>query len=267
MSNLTMQNVSVMSVQYWHYSFDFFLDSMERCRVKNIDLWGGAPHYCRLDHPTSAAANRKISGMRRQIEDRGMRVVIYTPETLNYPFSLSSPENELRSRTVDFLDMASDDALAFGTDRLFINSGCGLLDLPREESWSRAVETIGRICEFAEKKGVTVIMEQLQPYESNLVVTCSDVARMLGEVGSANLQACVDLVAMEVAGDTLQEYYDAIPDRIRHIHYADGGPSGHYILGDGNLPLTDYISTLEAHGYSEFVTLEIDDSIYWSDPH
>jgi fructoselysine 3-epimerase len=267
MSIVTMDNVSVMSVQYCHYSFDYFLNSMERCGLKNIDLWGGSPHYCRLDYLTSSDAFRKLSEMRKKIEDKGMKVVVYTPETLAYPYSVSHPEEAIRNRTIDFFDMAMEDALTLGTDRVFINTGCGLLDLPREESWARAVESIKRICERAKKKGVTMVIEQLQPYESNLLTTCGDMARMLKEVDSANLKACVDVVAMEVVGENLEQFYEAVPDHIQLIHYADGDPSGHYILGDGNLPLREYVDILQRHDYKGYLNLEINDSIYWEDPH
>ncbi|MDP4108597.1 MAG: TIM barrel protein [Bacillota bacterium] len=267
MSVISMQNVSVMSVQYVHYSFDYFLDSMERCALKNIDLWGGSPHYCRLDYGTSSAAFRKINEMRKKIESKGMRIVMYTPETLAYPFSYSSPESAIRDRTIDYFDMAMEDALAFGTDRVFMNSGCGLLDLPREESWARAVETISKICDRANKKGVKIVIEQLQPYESNLLTTCKDMVRMLKEVNSPALKVCVDVVAMEVMGEKLEDFYISVPDKIELIHYADGNPSGHFILGDGNLPLKEYVNILQKNDYKGFIDLEINDSIYWDDPH
>lgn len=268
MSRITMQNIAVMSVQYVHYSFDYFLDSMRRCGLKNIDLWGGTPHYCRLDYPEPGAAAKKIAEMRRKIEDMGMKVVVYTPETLAYPFSFSAPEKEVRARTVDYFDKAMDDALSFGTNRVFLNTGCGLLDLPREESWARCVESIRKICDIAEKKGISMMLEQLQPYESNLLTTAADMKRMLTEVDSPALKTCVDVVAMEVVGDKLDDFYTEIGEElIQQIHYADGDPSGHYILGDGNLPLKEYIRMLESHDYTSIIDLEINDSIYWDDPH
>ena len=41
MSRITMQDVAVMSVQYVQYSFAYYLDSMKRCGLSNIDMWGG----------------------------------------------------------------------------------------------------------------------------------------------------------------------------------------------------------------------------------
>ena len=78
MSVITLDQLAVMSVQYVQYTFDYFLDSMDRCGIHNIDLWGGSPHFCRLDYPWGPAAARRIRELRRQIEDRGMKVVIYT---------------------------------------------------------------------------------------------------------------------------------------------------------------------------------------------
>lgn len=51
MSKITMDQIGVMSVQYIRYSLEYYLDSMKRCGLKHVDLWGGIPHYCRLDYP------------------------------------------------------------------------------------------------------------------------------------------------------------------------------------------------------------------------
>ncbi len=268
MSIISMDQVAVMSVQYVHYTFDYYLDSMKRCNVRNIDLWGGSPHYCRLDYPTNAAAARKVRELRDKAESLGMKIAIYTPETLAYPYSISAPEQSIRDRTLDYFDMAMDDALEMGTNQLFINTGCSPLDIPREEGWARAVESIQKICQMAEKRGIVMMLEQLQPYESNLLVNLPQMAAMLREVPSPALKTCVDLVAMEVSNEALEDYYTTLgKEAIQFIHFADGDPSGHYILGDGNLPLKEYIKILESHDYNSIVDLEINDSIYWADPH
>ena len=115
MSNITMDQVAVMSVQYFHYTLDYYLNSMHRCGVKNLDLWGASPHYCRLDYLTSSAAERKLREIRKRAEDLGLKFVMYTPETLVYPYSFSAPEQPIRDRTIDYFDMAIDDALTLGT--------------------------------------------------------------------------------------------------------------------------------------------------------
>jgi protein FrlC len=262
-----MQNIAVMSVQYWHYSFEYFLDSMEKCNLHNIDLWGGAPHFCFDNYKTRAKADKKISEIRKQIEDRGLRVITFTPEQLNYPINIAGREDAYRRKSLDYFMRNMEDSLAFGTNRLFVTSGWGLLDEPREGAWKRSVESLRFLSEKAHELGVTLIIEQLQPYESNLLTTCADMVRMVKEVDSDALQCCIDVVAMAVVKDELQSFFDQLPGRIHHIHFADGNPSGHYVWGDGNLPMMDYIHTLEANNYNEYLTLEINDAIYWTNPH
>ena len=97
MSRISMQNVSVMTVQYWHYSFEYVLDSIEKCGLKYLELWAGAPHYTLMTIRPSQR-QPKIAKMRRQIEDRGMKVIMLTPEQLNYPFNLAGREEEYRQK-------------------------------------------------------------------------------------------------------------------------------------------------------------------------
>ena len=262
-----LPKIAVMSVNYCHYSLDYFIRSMSQCGVRNIDFWGAIPHYCRLDYKNGSEAGRKLLEIRNKFSDGGMDVVVYTPETLSYPYSLSSPEKAVRERTLDYFRMSMEDASGLGTDKLFINSGCGLLDLPREESWKRTVDSINMICTEAESNGITMVLEQLQPYESNLVTTLPDLAAMLKDVDSGSLGVCVDVVAMAVAGEKLEDYFKTFGRKIELIHLADGDPSGHYILGDGNLDIAHYLDVLKANSYSGIITLEINDSIYWQDPH
>ena len=265
MSKITMDNFAVMSVQYVHYSLEYYLDSMVKNGLRHVDLWGGIPHYCRLDYPFAEDAKQKIGSIRAMMEERGLDVSVYTPETLAYPYSFSHPEEEVRKRTVDYFSMAMDDALLFGTNKVFLNSGCGLLDLPREESFARLVDTYKKIAAIAEQKGIELVLEQLQPYESNLVLNLQDIKRVLDEVDSTAMYICVDVVAMAVAGEELKDYFEVLGrERIKLIHFAD---TCHYILGDGELPLKDYLKTLEEYDYDGIVDLEINDSIYWDDPH
>lgn len=267
MARITMNDVAVMSVQYVQHTFDYYVKSMETCGLKNVDMWGGAPHYCRLDYNSSMEAAAAIRKLRGKMEDHGLKTVIYTPETLGYPFSYSTDQTALRARTVDFMKAAMDDALEFDTNRVFLNTGCHPRDLDREEGLKRVIDSYARLSDYAEKMGVKLMLEQLQPYESNLCININDIRQIVNEVNSPALNICVDLVAMEVAGENLEQYFEEFKDKIQWIHYSD---SHHLILGDGDYgkeKLKGYIDTLEKYGYDSLLDLEINDSIYWEDPH
>ena len=264
MRKITLKDFAVMTPSYQQYSFDYVLDSLQKIGIGNIDFWGGTPHFCHFDHSDPQALSF-LSELRRKAEDRGMKFVIYTPETLAYPYSIADPNAKTVQRTIDFFRLSMDDALALGTDRLFINTGTGLRDLPVEQSMDICIKAIRKICDDAESKGITLMLEQLQPYESNLCTNINDMKKIIDAVDSPNLKVCVDLVAMDVADEDLEMYYEEFgEEKISLIHFSD---AHHEICGTGDLPLKEYIETLERHDYSSIVDIEINDSIYWLDPH
>ena len=264
MSELTMERVAAMSVQYWHYSLEYFLDSMVKCGIKNIEFWPGEPHYYRGDYLSAGEAAKRIREIRKQMDDRGLKVIMYTPETLGYPFNPAGRDERYRSRTIDMYKTAMEDALEFGTNKLFCNSGWGLLDEPREDAWKRSADTFRQISDYAGKMGIEICLEQLQPYESNLVCTSSDVKRMLDEVGADNFNSCIDIGAMAVAGEEIEDFYSKFPKKITHVHFSD---LNHEVPGDRGLPLKKYIDVLNANHYEGYLSLEVNDTMYIDDPH
>ena len=264
MRKITMNDFAAMTVSYQQYSFDYVLNSLQKIGIRNIDFWGGTPHFCHRDY-SDKEAEAFLKQLRQKAEDRGMRFVIYTPETLAYPFSIADPNTRTVERTIDFFRTSMDDALTLGTDRLFINTGTGLRDHPVEQSMEICINAIRKICDDAESKGITMMLEQLQPYESNICTDINAIKKIVDAVDSPNLKICVDLVAMDVAKENLEMYYDTFgEDKIGFIHFSD---AHHEICGTGDLPLKEYIETLQKHDYDSIVDLEINDSIYWFDPH
>ena len=109
MKKLTMDRVAVLSVQYCHYSFEYFIDSMEKCGVKNVELWPGEPHYFRGDYSSAGEAAKKIREMKKLMDDKGIKVIMYTPETLSYPYNPAGHGDAYRNRTIDWYKMAMED--------------------------------------------------------------------------------------------------------------------------------------------------------------
>lgn len=260
---ISWDQVAALSVQYSQFSFDYFLDSMEKCGITNIEFWPAEPHYYRDDYRSSSAAAKTIRQLRRKIDDRGMKVVMYTPETLGYPFNPAGHTLE-RERAIDMYKTAMEDALEFGTNRIFLNPGTGLRDEPREQAWQRSVDTFARVTEYGHSMGVEFYIEQLQPYESNLVTTSTELALLIKEIGASNLHAVLDIGAMVVAGDDIDGYFQQMPGNIGHVHFSD---RNHEALGDQDLPLELYLDQLGSYGFSEYLSLEINDGMYLGDPH
>ena len=200
MSKITLKDFAIMTPSYQQYSFDYTLNSIKEIGIKNVDFWGGIPHYYRYDYNEEENKNR------------GLKYVIYTPETLAYPYSICDINKKTNERTIDYFSKCMDDALILGTNRLFINTGTGLRDIDPQISMDICIDSISKICKHAEEKGITMMLEQLQPYESNICTNIHAIKKIVNAVKSPALKLCVDLVAMEVANENLEQYYEMFSD-------------------------------------------------------
>ncbi len=236
MSKITLKNFAAMTVSYLQYSLDYTLDSLAEIGIRNIDLWGGTPHYYRYDRNDKERIEF-LETLQRKAAQRGLNFVVYTPETLNYPYAIADPDPCTRKRTIDYFSECMDDAIVLGIDKLFINTGTGLRDLPIQTSTDYCIDSLKKICAIAQTKGITMLLEQLQPYESNICHSIEQMKQIIQAVDSKALKICVDLTAMAVANETLDMYFETFgKEMIQLIHFSD---SHHEVCGTGDLPLKE----------------------------
>ncbi|MCK2218448.1 TIM barrel protein [Actinomadura sp. ATCC 31491] len=237
---------------YQHLPFDRFLDDMAGLGRERLELWGIAPH---LHVPEVSDAEARA--VRRRAESRGLTVACLTPEQVMYPVNLASPDTRLRARSVAMFRRAAELCAELGAELLLLTPGRGFEDEPVAHAWRRSADALGEITAYAATLGVTCVLEALQRVESNLVNDARTLARLIGEIGAPNLGAVLDTVAMAVAGEGVDDYFDALGGLVRHVHLIDGRPAGHLAWGDGELPLAGYLEALERRGYAGLMTFEL----------
>jgi len=76
----------------------------------------------------------------------------------------------------------------------------------------------------------------------NLGCGLRDIDRMLKQVGYENLKVCLDVVAMEVSGDTVDDFFRVLGNQIVHIHLLDSNPES---LGEAVYPVKIYLKELK----------------------
>ncbi|MEU4570871.1 TIM barrel protein [Nonomuraea sp. NPDC023979] len=255
-------NITGSNFSYQHLPFERFLDDAADLGRSELELWGIAPH---LHVPRASDAEARA--IRRQAESRGLRVRCLTPEQVMYPVNVASPVTWLRAESVAMFRRAAELCVELGAELLLLTPGRGFEDEPVEAAWRRSVDAVGEIAAYAGALGVTCVLEPLQRVESNLVNDSRTLARMLDEIGAPNLGAVLDTVGMATAGEGVDDYFDALGDRVRHVHLIDGSPAGHLAWGDGELPLGDYLEALGRRGYGGAMTFELfGDGSYAFDP-
>ncbi|GIH93759.1 sugar phosphate isomerase/epimerase family protein [Planobispora siamensis] len=259
---LSTRQITASNFAYQHQPFERFLDDAADLGRERLELWGIAPqlHIPRLSDAEARA-------IRRGAEARGLAVHCLTPEQVMYPVNVASPVTWLRAESIAVFRRAAELCAELGAELLLLTPGRGFENEPVEAAWRRSVDAIGEIAAYAGTLGVTCVLEPLQRVESNLVNDCRTLATMIDEVGAANLGAVLDTVGMAVAGESVDDYFDALGDRVRHVHLIDGRPAGHLAWGDGELPLAGYLADLDRRGYRGHMTFELfGDGAYAFDP-
>lgn len=262
MSGIRLDRITGSNFSYQHLPFDRFLDDMVDLGRERVELWGIAPHL-HVPHVSTEEAR----GIRRRLTERGLTAQCLTPEQVIYPVNVASPVPWLRESSIAMFRRAAELCVELESPMLFLTPGRGFEDEPTDAAWRRSVDAIGEIAAYAAMLGLDCVLEPLQRVESNLANDAATLARMLDEIAAPNLGAALDTVAMAVAGDTVDTYFDALGARIRHVHLIDGTPAGHLAWGDGDLPLGEILDALDRRGYDGFATFELfGDGTYAFDP-
>lgn len=255
-------HVAGMNITYKHFPFLYFLESMKRLDIEYLELWAGEPH---LFVYRNALGN--IRTMKKEIRSRNLKIMCYTPEQCVYPYNIAASDPNWRKTSIDYFIDNLYAALELGTNKMLITSGIGDFSLPPEESWKYAADSIGQLAKVAEREGVTLALEPLTRFESNLITNFKELKKMIEEIQSPSLKGMIDSVAMQLANETPDDYFALLPE-LNHFHLIDGdGQSdAHLALDDGMQDWRKHLKSLQNHGYDGAVTLEIMGSAYYQDP-
>lgn len=191
---------------------------------------------------------------------------VFTAEQLClYPINVASSNSYVRKNSIEIVKNYIEDTKEFGAEYYFAQMGYSMFDEDEEAAYGRSIEALQEMTEYAEKIGVKMVMEQLQKYESNLCYDRKTLKRLIEEVDSPYLTACIDCVAATAVGESVEDYYQSF-SKINHVHLADGEPTGHIVPGEGSNPLEEYLRTLIKHEFEGSITMEINNACYFDNP-
>lgn len=259
---INRDQIAVMNIQYKYFPLTRFLDDAVKNDVKNIELWGAAPHF-HLEDMTY----QEISAVRCEIEKRNLKLVCFTPEQCVYPINLAAPFLAERRRSIRFFEDSIRAAGELGCNKVLVTSGTGYFDGSNYyDAWNWAVQNLNSLGRLAEHYGVTLALEVLRRDESNLVYDLTTLKRMLQEAEQDSIGGMLDTIPMALAGEHPAQYLEALGEKMVHAHFIDGLPKGHLAWGDGVLDMKQYLKEFDDFGYTGFLSLEITDGRYFTEP-
>jgi 5-keto-L-gluconate epimerase len=186
---------------------------------------------------------------------------IYTIATgqtyYNDGYSLYSAEADTREMAVarirSHIDFASrlGAMVIIGGVRGRITAGDDQARLRQEQSGRQA---ICQCLKHAEDKGVTLLLEPINRYETNIINTLNEGVSLIEEMGSPNLKLLPDIFHMNIEEKSIEESILGYKSHIGYVHFAD---SNRQAPGFGHIDFRKILSTLEEINYDNAIGLEI----------
>ena len=261
MSKLLMNQLAATNMVYSRFSFGYFLDSMDRLGIHRLELYGCSTHFHFYDGDENPAP-----AMKKLLRQRGFQVVSLMPEENTYAINIAAPEANIRNKTVEQYKRFIEAAAELECPQMLLCPGRPYWDKPFSVGYACGRDSVEKLVRHGEKYGVTLMYENLNPRESCLATNRFDQFRMVQEIDSPYLKCCIDTVPVAYAGETLEEYFALMGDKIGHIHLNDGRPTGHMKWGDGTQDLDAHLNAMRKYNYTRTITMEMANGSYMLDP-
>lgn len=261
MKHLKRSQIAASNYHYIKYSLDYFLRSMVNLDQHLIEFYAASPHLSIED-----AGYRELTELKKKLDEREIRVCCFTQEQCVYPINIACEDEKIRERSIGTFFKSIEGTAALEAEYCQIVAGRGYFDNPGSDAWKRSAESIRRIVDKAKKYGVTMVLEAASYNTTNVVYTTKLMRKMIDEIGSSNLKGMLDTCAVAMAGEDFREDMELLGGDMVHLHFADGNPLGHFIPGEGELPLSEYLHVLDDFAYGGAIPFEIYNRKYDFEP-
>jgi len=169
--------------------------------------------------------------------------------------SFSDPNEMVRKMAVDRIieqiKLASNfkAQVIIGLIRGIIREG-----VTREETEDWTISCLRECAEFAQDKNITLTLEPVNRYESNLINTIQEGIEFIERVGVPGVGLLVDTFHMNIEEVSIYDSIIKAKKHITHVHFAD---SNRWAPGCGHLDFNKIVNTLKDINYQGYVSAEI----------
>ncbi|MGI9419200.1 MAG: sugar phosphate isomerase/epimerase family protein [Geminicoccaceae bacterium] len=124
---------------------------------------------------------------------------------------------------------------------------------PTEAGRWNCVQALGRLAEKANEAGMTIGIEPVNRYESNLVNTGDDALKLIETIGAENMVVHLDSYHMNIEEGAPGPLIERLGDRLGYVHVNE---SHRGYLGTGSIDFDALFQALVDHGYDGVITFE-----------
>ena len=124
---------------------------------------------------------------------------------------------------------------------------------PTKKARDNAVAALKRLAIAAQAKGITLGLEPVNRYESNLLNTGSQALEMIKDIGEPNVVVHLDIYHMNIEEQGLVSPVLEAGNKLGYVHI---GASHRGPLGTGNIDFDSFFGALAKIGYKGTITFE-----------
>ena len=197
----------------------------------------------------------RIRAIRQAVERRGLQITCTTG--LAAQADISSLDPQRRAAGLEYLLQSVRTTAALGSRLL-----TGVLYAPwnvrvqahRAERWNHAVEGLRQVARVAALEGVTLGLEAINRFETDLVNTAAQATRMCQEVDHPAVGVLLDAFHLNMEEKRVDDAIRATGRHLVHFH-CDENDRG--VPGSGHVAWDEIFDALRDIGYDGWLTLEM----------
>jgi len=123
----------------------------------------------------------------------------------------------------------------------------------RKREWELAVSNLRKVCKIAGEQDLSIAIEPLNRFETDLVNTAEDVLRMVEDINHPSAKVILDSFHMTIEERDLKAAFHTVKDHLIHVQVSEnyrGTP------GTGLTPWKDLREGIQEIGYDGVVSIE-----------
>lgn len=174
---------------------------------------------------------------------------------LRHRLTLMNPDIAIRKQAREFIAQIIDFAAGFSAPAI-VGSMQGRVesDVSRKQAESWLAEGLIELGKRAESRGVSLLYEPLNRYETNLFNRAEDAAAFLVRRKIRHVKLLCDLFHMNIEEASIPKTLRAVAKHLGHIHFAD---TNRRAMGFGHLEVKPIIEALRDIGYDGYLSAEV----------
>jgi len=189
---------------------------------------------------------------RNILENEGLTVFSITPGDAD----ISHPDEEIRNKALAYYDALMDWAVELGNPLISCHGQVTRIKpvSSQEDEDGLLIDATRQICGYAQKRGLSVVFEILNRYETHQVRTVQEGLKLLDAVGAGNLKLLPDAYHMNIEEQNPAAALLSGGESVGLYHAADSNRAG---VGEGHTDFSAQIQALDQINYTGPVIFEV----------